>query len=260
MTFFLVTGESPHFTGGIELHQRSVCVDFKNERAMGGPAPAFRPDRLLFTSNATLRCSASYVMSDPTRGITMGGGGTVGFEGGRFEVLGGQTLVVSNLISGATSLRKAGSGVLALCCATNAFSGTVRNLTEGGVIAIGAADAVARASLQSCYNAVWRVDAPEGMTVKSLDAVVQNGDGNQTLLVRPGAFAPGRRADGRIVANLVRFKGATAADAERALSLVKLDDSDLGRNWTCELSTQEVADGLLVLVTARQHGLTIYFR
>ena len=259
-TFFLVTGESPHFTGGIELHQRSVCVDFKNERAMGGPSPAFRPDRLLFTSNATLRCSASYVMSDPTRGITMGGGGTVGFEGGRFEVLGGQTLVVSNLISGATSLRKAGSGVLALCCATNAFSGTVRNLTEGGVIAIGAADAVARASLQSCYNAVWRVDAPEGMTVKSLDAVVQNGDGNQTLLVRPGAFAPGRRADGRIVANLVRFKGATAADAERALSLVKLDDSDLGRNWTCELSTQEVADGLLVLVTARQHGLTIYFR
>lgn len=261
-TFFLVTGESPNFTGGIELHQRSVCVDFRNELAMGGSAPEFRADRLLFTSNATLRCSSSYVMSDPTRGITMGGGGPVaGYDGGRFEVTEGQTLVVSNLIAGTTSLRKTGTGTLALCCATNTFSGTVRNQTVGGTIAIGAADAVARASFQGYSNAIWRVDAPEGMTVKSLEAVVLNeADQNQTLLIRPGVFAADKRPSGKIVANLVRFKGATAADAETALSLVRLDTGDLTRGWTCELSAVEEAGALLIRVKALQGGTTIYFR
>ncbi|MGN0846426.1 MAG: hypothetical protein ACI4RA_03465, partial [Kiritimatiellia bacterium] len=190
-TFYLVTGDNTAFTGGVELRQRAVCVDFKDEAAMGGPAPAFRADRLLFASNATLRCSRSYVMRDPTRGITIGIGGDLpGFDGGTIEVLEGQTLTVSNRIAGVggTTLRKTGPGTLALCCATNTFSGRIRH--QEGVIAVGAADAVAQATLQSPAGALWRVDAPEGMTVKSLDAVLAHEeDGNQALLVRPRAFA-----------------------------------------------------------------------
>ncbi|MGN0847534.1 MAG: hypothetical protein ACI4RA_09155, partial [Kiritimatiellia bacterium] len=261
-TFYLVTGDNSAFTGGVELHQRAVCVDFKDEAAMGGPAPAFRADRLLFTSNATLRCSKSYVMSDPTRGITFGLGTIGGFEGGTIEVLEGQTLTVSNRIAGVadTTFRKFGPGTLALCCATNTFSGRI--LHWEGVIVVGAADAVARARFQSRSSALWRVDAPEGMTVASLDAVMAHDDSNdpnQTLWVRPRVFATQQTA-GLIKANLVRFKGATAADAETALARVRLDDSDLGKNWMCEMGVEEVADGLLVTATARRRGMTLYIR
>ncbi|MGN0853625.1 MAG: SGNH/GDSL hydrolase family protein [Kiritimatiellia bacterium] len=259
-TYYLVKGDNSAFTGGIELHQRAVCVEFQNECAMGGPAPAFRADRLLFTSNATLRCRESYVMADSTRGITVGLGGTAAFAGGTIEVLAGQTLTVSNLIAGVSEsiLRKTGSGTLVLACATNTFSGRLRH--QAGVLAIGAAGAVANASLQSLATSVWRVDAPEGMTVASLDAVVAHeSDGNQTLLVRPAAFAS-PHTDGTFTVNLVRFKGATAADAETALARVSLDDSELERGWMCELAAEEVEDGLLVTATMRRRAMTIIIR
>ncbi len=263
-TYYLVTGDNREFTGGIELFQSAVCTDFKDETAMGGPAAAFRADRLRFTSNSVLRCSTSYVMRDPTRGIFMGEGtleGTHGpQDGGTFEVTEGQTLTVSNLISGATSLRKTGAGTLALCCDTNAFSGVVRN--QGGVIVIGAAGAVAKAKLQAATKTdtfIWQIDAPEGMTVKGVDAILKNGDGNQVLIVRPGVFTnTGKLA--RIEANLVRFQGATAADAETALARLKLDDSALGKAWKTELLTEEVDGALLVKVRASRRGCTIFIR
>lgn len=260
-TFYVVTGDNAAFTGGVELFQQAVCADFRDERAMGGPAAAFRADRLRFTSNATLRCSASYAMGDPTRGVTFGDGDAAkGTDGGTIRVEAGQTLVVSNVISGTTSLRKTGTGTLALCCPSNAFSGVVRNLGAGGVLAVGAAGAVAHAALQSPSGAVWRVDAPEGMTVRGLDAVLEGADGNAALDVRPGAFAAAAPAGGRIVANLVRFRGATKADAEAALARVRLDASGLGRGWRCGLAAEETPDGLLVVATARRVGLVIGIR
>ncbi len=262
-TYYLVTGDNREFTGGIELFQSAVCTDFKDEAAMGGPAATFRADRLRFTSNAVLRCSSSYVMRDPTRGIFMGEGALDAAhpqDGGTFEIMEGQTLTISNLISGATSLRKKGTGTLALCCDTNAFSGVVRN--QGGVIVIGAAGAVAKAKLQAATRTdtvIWQIDAPEGMTVKGVDAIVENGDGNHVLLVRPGIFTnAGKLA--RIEANLVRFLGATAADAETALARIALDDSQLGKSWKTELLTEEVEGALLVKVLARRRGCTIFIR
>lgn len=260
-TFYRVTGDNTAFTGGVELFQRAVCVDFANERAMGGPAAAFRADRLLFTSNATLRCSASYVMRDPTRGITFGAGDAAQqMDGGRIRVEEGQTLVISNLISGTTSLRKTGAGTLVLCCPTNAFSGVIRNQDVQGVLAVGAADAVAQASLQGFAGAIWRVDAPEGMTVRALDAILPNGDGNGALDVRPGAL-PSAASGTKVTVNLVRFKGATAADAEAALARVRLDAAAaFGRGWKVEVVAEEVADGLLVVAHARRMGSAIIFR
>ncbi len=259
-TFYRVTGDNTAFTGGVELSQRAVCVDFADERAMGGPAAAFRADRLLFTSNATLRCSASYVMRDPTRGITFGvGDAEQQMDGGRIRVEDGQTLVVSNLISGTTSLRKTGAGTLVLCCPTNAFSGVIRNQDVQGVLAVGAADAVAQASLQGFAGAVWRVDAPEGMTVRALDAILPNGDGNDALDVRPGVL-PSVASGAKVTVNLVRFKDATAADAETALARVRLDTAAFGRGWKVEVAAEEVADGLLVVAHARRTGSTIILR
>ena len=259
-TFFLVTGDNAAFTGGIELRQRSVCVDFRNEAALGGPAPSFRADRLVFVSNATLRCSSSYVMRDPSRGITVGLGGADEFAGGTIQVEEGQTLTVSNRIAGVaeTALRKTGAGTLALCGDANTFSGRLRH--QEGTIVIGAANAVAAARLQSRADSVWRVDAPEGMTVASLDAVLAHEvDGNQSLLVKPLAFAA-QRSGAVITANLVRFRGATAADAATALARVRLDSSDLGRNWACELAAAEVEGGVLVTATARRRAMTLYIR
>ena len=261
-TFYLVTGESPDFTGGVELHQRAVCTDFRNELAMGGPAPAFRADRLLISSNATLRCSASYVMSDPSRGITFGGGTFENAcDGGTIEVMEDQTLVISNRIAGTTSLRKTGPGTLVLCCATNTFSGTVRNQHEGAILAVGHADALAKANLQGFANAIWRIDDPAGLTVKGLGALEENlVDGNRALLVRPGVFGAKDRPSGKIVANLVRFQGATAADAEAALEAVRLDASELGKAWKTELVTEAVDGALLVKAVARQLGSAIFIR
>ncbi len=257
-TFYLVTGDNTAFTGGVELHQRAVCVDFKDERAMGGPAEAFRADRLLFTSNATLRCSASYVMRDPTRGITFGGGDPAQWmDGGTILVEEGQTLVVSNLVSGATSLRKKGAGTLALCCPTNAFTGVVRN--QGGVLAIGAAGAVARAQLQSVEGDVWRIDAPEGMTVRSLDAVIADGAGYRVLDVLPGTLSADGAA-GKVSVNLVRFLGATAADAETALARVQLVPNAFGKGWKVEVEAVEVEDGLLVVAHAQRAGTVLILR
>ncbi len=258
-TYYLVTGDNNEFTGGVELFQSSVCADFKNEAAMGGPAEKFREDRLRFTSNACLRCSSSYVMSDPSRGIFMGTGTAANEQdGGTVEVLEGQTLTISNLISGASSLRKTGAGTLALCCDTNAFTGVVRH--KEGVLAIRAADAVAKASLQQAgENAVWQVDAPEGMTLKGIDAIVANGEGNRSILIRPGAFVAAGK-DSMIRANLVRFLGATAADAEAALGCLCLDDSALGNSWKTEISTQAVEGALLVKVTALRSGTIIVVR
>ena len=265
-TYYLVTGDNSGFTGGIELFQRAVCTDFKNELSMGGPAPAFRADRLLFTSNATLRCSASYVMSDPTRGITFGAGVLDGAQdGGTIEVATGQTLTISNRIAGTTSLRKTGLGTLVLCCATNTFSGTIRNQGNsggsygaGGVIAVGHADALANATLEIYSNTVWRVDAPEGMTVKGLDAVVQNGSRDGRFLVRPLAFENAK--GGKIEANLVRFLGATAADAEAALALVEVDASALGKSWKIETEAVPEEDALLVRATAAPASMVIILR
>ncbi|MGN0846488.1 MAG: hypothetical protein ACI4RA_03795, partial [Kiritimatiellia bacterium] len=84
-------------------------------------------------------------------------------------------------------------------------------------------------------------------------------DPNQTLWVRPRAFAT-QQTTGLIKANLVRFKGATAKDAEAALARVRLDDSELGRNWLCEMGVEEVTDGLLVTATACRRGMAIYIR
>lgn len=265
-TYYIVTADNSGFTGGIELFQRAVCADFKDERAMGGPAPAFRADRLLFTSNATLRCSASYVMSDPTRGITFGAGVLDGaLDGGTIEVAAGQTLTISNRIAGTTSLRKAGLGTLVLCCATNTFSGTVRNQGSsdgsygaGGIIAVGHADALANATLEIYSNTVWRVDAPEGMTVKGLDAVVQNGSRDGRFLVRPLAFENAK--GGKIEANLVRFLGATAADAETALALVEVDASPLGKSWKIETEAVPEEGALLVRATAAPASMVIILR
>lgn len=259
---YYVDGSNPSFTGGIELFQPYVAVQFKDELAMGGPAAEFRADRLRFTSNAVMRVGSSFVMSDPTRGIMFGEGVLDGpLDGGTIEVTEGNTLVISNLISGTTSFRKAGSGDLVICCPTNAFSGTVRNRSDFGVLAVGSATALANASLQGRSNSVWRVDAPEGMTVKSLDAIVGNvEDGNRSLLVRPLAFANVPKGESKVVANLVRFLGATAADAETALSLVRLDPSSCGKSWKVTLSAEEADGALLVTATAERPGMTVIIR
>ena len=98
------------------------------------------------------------------------------------------------------------------------------------------------------------------MTVRALDAILPNGDGNGALDVRPGTL-PSAALGGKVTVNLVRFKGATAADAEAALARVRLDAAAaFGRGWKVEVVAEEVADGLLVVAHARRMGSTIIFR
>lgn len=95
--------------------------------------------------------------------------------------------------------------------------------------------------------------------MRALDAILPNGDGNGALDVRPGAL-PSAASGAKVTVNLVRFKGATAADAEAALARVRLDAAAFGRGWKVEVVAEEVADGLLVVAHARRMGSAIIFR
>lgn len=255
-TYYLVTGDNSDFSGRIILYQSSVCVDFRDESAMGGAAPAFLEDRLRFAYGATLRASTSYAISEPTRGIFFDGG-TEADNGGRIEVVSGATLTVSNRIAGTTTMRKRGAGTLALCCETNAFSGTVRH--EQGVLRIGAAGAVAQANLLGETGAVWCIDTADGMTVKGLDAIVANAVGVSEIVVAPAAFFETvTRNQSALCATLVRVKGTT--DTATVLERVKLDTETYGRGWVSELTAAVDGDDVVVSVKAQKKGLVIIIR
>ncbi len=255
-TYYLVTGDNSDFSGRIILYQSSVCVDFKDESAMGGPAPEFLEDRLRFAYGATLRASTSYSISEPTRGIFFGEGPTTD-DGGRIEVAVGATLTISSRISGATTLRKRGAGTLALCGGENAFSGTVRH--EQGLIRIGAAGAVANANLLGEDGAVWCIDTPDGMTVKGLDAIAENAAGATEIVVVPAALLEtGDQKPKSVDAKLVRVKGT--ADTAAVLERVKLDSETYGKNWTFKLIAEVDGDDVVVSVKARKRGLFIIIR
>lgn len=259
-TFYRVTGDNTAFTGGVELFQRAVCVDFADERAMGGPAAAFRADRLLFTSNATLRCSASYVMRDPTRGITFGAGDAAQqMDGGRIRVEEGQTLVISNLISGTTSLRKTGRE--RSCSAVRRMRSAVSSATR-----------TSRACWLSARRTRLRRRRCRGSRGHLARRCAGGHDGagarrdssergRQRCAGRPPGALPSAASGAKVTVNLVRFKGATTADAEAALARVRLDAAAaFGRGWKVEVVAEEVADGLLVVAHARRMGSAIIFR
>ena len=260
-TRFRVLGDNSAFTGNMILYQGAVSVDFKDEKAMGGPAAAFSQKRLLFESNATLRVTTTYAIADPTRGITFGGGAD-GVFGGRIEIDEGQTLTISNRLAGTTILRKEGKGTLVLCCDTNTFSGTVKN-GQDSTIRICAPNAVANASaLWYESGAKWIIDTPDGMTVKNLDALTVNSMGTRIIVVAPSAFEAVPATTGKVVANLVRFANtaATEENIATALERVVLDASALGTGWKTEVSAAEADGALLLTVTATRQGCVLYLR
>ena len=76
----------------------------------------------------------------------------------------------------------------------------------------------------------------------------------------PRAFETVPSRTGKVVANLVRIKGATAADAETALARVVLDASALGAGWKTTVAATEVDGALLLTATATRQGAVFYVR
>ncbi len=80
-----------------------------SEKTLGLAPAEFAADHLVISNGATLLAVGPCVLDDATRGITMGVGN------GTFETAAGADMTVSNRVTGAGGLTKAGAGVLTLC-------------------------------------------------------------------------------------------------------------------------------------------------
>ena len=253
-----VNWDGTDFSGGIVITGRAARVSCKDEKAMGGPAPTFRADRLRLEGNGQLVCNGAYTMSDPTRGIYIGGGvsGETMADGGTIAVWSGP-LVISNFISGASMLRKIGDGTLKLCCPSNTFSGTLAH--KQGKLYICHKDTLAKASQIQCYdNATWFIDTPEGMTVSSKSAFCRDG-GSQTAKFKINLPALDACSGvSTIEAPIFRVKGATLADAEEIEDWIEL--VNVPKSWKREFRAVESNGELVVSIHAKALGLTIIIR
>lgn len=248
--YFLISGDNTEFTGGINLFQPAITVDFTNETAMGGPAPAFREDRLRFTSNAVLRCSSSYTLSDSTRGITLEASAVSSWDGGSFEVLTNQTLTVQNIITGGGSLRKLGTGTLVLD-AVNTYSNYTR--IKAGTLTVRNLQALGEGHVECSTNGILRIETAEGVRLSATNPLITS-DGAQGLKVELSAFEvdPGDRAS--VDANLFLIPGATEFDTSK----ITLVNSKLGKKFsTIEIKTKATDAGLLVYARAKADGTCI---
>mgnify|MGYP003586466372 FL=1 len=84
-----------------------------SEKTLGLVPESFVADRLVISNGASLLATGPCVLDDATRGITLGSGN------GGFETAAGADMVVSNAITGAGGLTKAGAGTLTLAGAND---------------------------------------------------------------------------------------------------------------------------------------------
>ncbi len=99
-----------------------------SERTLGVAPATFVADQLVVSNGATLLATGPCVLSDATRGITLGTGN------GAFEAAAGADLAISNAITGGGGLNKTGAGMLTLAGA-NDYAG--KTTVSAGVLQVG---------------------------------------------------------------------------------------------------------------------------
>ena len=254
-TYFRLLGESPAFTGRIQLAHWAVRTVIADELALGGPTAAFQADRLLFVSNGILRVEADVTLKEPTRGITLSTLGSVSTNtawtnGGTMEVAAGATLTVSNVITGAGQLRKNDVGALVLA-GSNTFSGQF-SINKGRVTATHP-NALGTGAIAAREETVLRIDTPAGIAKPASFDVVTTG-GYSPVSVELAAFdAP---SGGVIEATIFDIAGAETFDVSR----ISVLPGGLGTAYKIDVLTEPSATGLRVYARATVRGLRIIFR
>ncbi len=243
MTKVFVNGDNRDFTGGVELHQFKVTVDFANEAAIGGPGKAFRADRITFSSNAVLQVSNSYAIQDPTFGITFKPMGPVGSDGGTMDVQAGQTLEVNVPVAGSVSWRKSGSGTLVIGGTNdNSFSGTFRH--KAGTVVFRNAGALAKANIQYYLGAPFRLELDgEPLRLKGT-AALQPATDDATILLSTSAFDV--RPTRSETVPLLRLAGAAAEAETFDLSIIELDWGKASKGFKRELVAEAEGGDLVI--------------
>ena len=254
-TYFRLLGESPEFTGRIQLAHWAVRTVIADELALGGPTAAFQADRLLFVSNGILCVESDVTLKEPTRGISLSTLGSVSTNtawtnGGTMEVAEGATLTVSNVIAGAGQLRKNGAGALVLA-GNNTFSGQF-SLNLGRVTATHP-NALGSGAIAAREGSVLRIETPFGIAKPSSFNIVTTG-GYSPVSVELAAFdAPSGAV---IEATMFDIAGAETFD----VSCISVLPGGLGNAYKIDVLTEPSATGLRVYARAAVRGLRIIFR
>ena len=110
-----------------------------NETALGSNPGSSAADQLTL-NGGTLLSTATFVIDDSNRGVTLG------TSGGTFETDPATKLTVAKVIAGSSTLTKTGDGTLALTAA-NSFSGTVN--VNAGTLELGQVDALKNSLLNT---------------------------------------------------------------------------------------------------------------
>jgi glucuronoarabinoxylan endo-1,4-beta-xylanase len=125
----IYTGNNTSFTGP-QVIMNNTVVQVSSQANLGGNPANFNAAQLLL-NNGTFQPLASFVLNNPSSGIT------IGANGGIFNVASGMTLTISNPIAGAGNLFCTGGGVLQIASSNSATGNLV--VSNGTLAAMGTA-------------------------------------------------------------------------------------------------------------------------
>ncbi|OQB80125.1 MAG: tRNA nuclease WapA precursor [Planctomycetes bacterium ADurb.Bin126] len=131
----LTLSGSNTYTGKTTISAGTLSISAEDN--LGANPASFTADQLTL-DGGTLKTTATFIIDDSNRGITLGAGG------GTLEADPSTTLTVANVIDGSGSLVKDGSGSLTLGAA-NTFSGDTR--LAAGTLILGAVNALQNSTL-----------------------------------------------------------------------------------------------------------------
>lgn len=204
-----------------------------NNEANLGANPITASNDALLLDGGTLKATATFTIDDSARGVT------VGPAGGTFEVDPSKTLTIANVIDGAGSLSKSGSGTLTLTAA-NLYSGATH--VQTGTLALSGSGSIANSSAIS-------IAAGATLDITSVSGGQYALASGQTLT-----------GDGSVLGNLVVSDGATisAGNSPGKLTITGSYDQDgtmLVDLWGEDQGTASGYDWIDVAGVAHLQGL-----
>lgn len=212
-----------------------VVID--DEGNLGGdPGTVFDEDALLL-NGGTLQATASFAINDSRRGVT------VGPNGGTFEVDASRVLTIDNVIRGAGSLAKTGSGTLTLTAA-NLYAGAT-NVSQGTLALSGAGAIDGSPAISIAPLATFDVSAAAGGQYSLASGQTLLGDGSVVgnLAVAAGASISAGSSPGKLT-----ITGDYDQDGTMLVDLWgPIQGDPVGFDWIDVSGTAQV-QGLLRLV------------